>query len=112
MKLSPILLFPTGEVAPEPASRPSLRTPETADKICAAIRATGLPDLSAGALAGVSSAEMTRWREEDAEFASRLAAAREELRDKLLKGIREARNRDGTPDKAAQAWLRKNGYEE
>src|SRR4051794_5856245 len=82
MKLSPILLFPTGEVLTEPPTQPSLRTPETVNKICATIREVGLADLAAGALAGVGSAAMTRWFQEDEEFAGRLEAAREEFRNK------------------------------
>lgn len=112
MKLSPILLFPTGAVLDETTSRPSRRTPEAADKICAAIRASGLADRLAGALAGVTSAAMESWREEDEEFARRLDAAREEYRNGLLSNIRQARNPDGSLDQAAQAWLRKHGYQE
>jgi hypothetical protein len=112
MKLSPILLFPTGAVAPEPTTQPSLRTPKTADRICAAIRANGLSDLAAAALAGVSSAAMESWQREDHEFASRLEAAREEFRNACLLVIRQARKPDGSLDPEAQAWLRKHGFQE
>jgi hypothetical protein len=112
MKLSPLLYFPTAAVAAATTRQASLRTPETAARICAAIRETGLSDLHAAALAGVSSAAMIQWRQEDGEFASRLDAAREELRNACLREIRQARNRDGSPDRQAQAWLRKHGFEE
>lgn len=103
MKLSPILLFPTGAVAPEPTTPPSLRTPATADRICAAIRESGLSDRSAAALVGVSSSEMERWRREDPAFASRLAVAREEFRDACLLVIRTR----GSPTARSTAMRRR-----
>jgi hypothetical protein len=106
MKPSNILIFPSPAHAPTPA-RPSLRTPETAEKICAVIRENGLPDRAAAALAGLGSAALERWRQDDAGFASRLDAAREEFCNARLREIREARNPDGTLNQQAQAWLRR-----
>ncbi len=112
MKLSPILIFPTGAVLTETTRQTLQRTPETVDRICAKIRESGLPDLAAGALAGVGSAAMERWRQEDEGFARRLEAAREEFRNERLRQIRQARNPDGSLNREAQAWLRKHGYQE
>jgi hypothetical protein len=112
MKLSPILLFPTGAIADQTTMQTLLRTPQTADRICATIRESGLPDRHAAALARVNSASLERWRQEDGEFAGRLVAAREEFRNARLREIRQARNRDGSLNREAQAWLRKNGFQE
>ncbi|HEV7405532.1 MAG TPA: hypothetical protein VGO11_21485, partial [Chthoniobacteraceae bacterium] len=85
--------------------RPSLRTPETVLKICAAIRQRGHSDTHAAALAGVSSTAVSRWRQEDEEFALLLDTARADYLDVRLQVINETRKRDGSLDWRAQAWL-------
>src|SRR4051812_14961009 len=102
-KLAPLLIFPAAEQAA--TGRPSLRTPETVLKICAAIRESGHTDTHAAALAGVSSSAVSRWRQEDEDFAVQLDTARAEYLDARLREIREARKRDGSLDWRAQAWL-------
>jgi hypothetical protein len=103
-KFGPLLVFPSTEKATT-TGRPSLRTPETVTKICAAIREDGHTDTHAAALAGVSSSTVARWREEDEEFAGQLVTARAEYLDARMKEIRGTRKRDGSIDWRAQAWL-------
>ena len=74
-------------------------------KICAAIRERGHSDTHAAAKAGVSSSAVSRWRQEDEEFAVQLDAARAEYLDVRLQVISETRKRDGSLDWRAQAWL-------
>jgi hypothetical protein len=104
-KLPPLLIFPAAEQAASNIGRPSLRTPETVLKICAAIRQRGHSDTHAAALAGVSSSAVSRWRQEDEEFALLLDTARADYLDVRLQVINETRKRDGSLDWRAQAWL-------
>jgi hypothetical protein len=104
-KPGPVLIFPSKVAAASNMGRPSLRTPDTVAKICAAIREDGHTDTHAAALAGVSSSAVSRWRQEDEEFADQLVAARAEYLDARLKEIRGTRKRDGSIDWRAQAWL-------
>ena len=103
-KLTPLLIFPSAADAAT-TGRPSLRTPETVAKICAAIRERGHSDTHAAAKAGVSSSAVSRWRQEDEEFAVQLDAARTDYLDARLQAISETRTRDGSLDWRAQAWL-------
>jgi hypothetical protein len=102
-KLLPLLIFPAAQTAA--TGRPSLRTPEVVTKMCASIRENGHRDTHAAALAGVSSSAVSRWRQEDEEFALQLDTARAEYLEVRLKEIREMRKRDGSLDWRAQAWL-------
>ncbi|HEV7406677.1 MAG TPA: hypothetical protein VGO11_27250 [Chthoniobacteraceae bacterium] len=99
------MIFPAAEQAASNTGRPSLRTPETVLKICAAIRQRGHSDTHAAALAGVSSSAVSRWRQEDEEFALLLDTARADYLDVRLQVINETRKRDGSLDWRAQAWL-------
>lgn len=85
--------------------RPSRRTPERVEMICAAIREHGFTDTHAAARAGVSSSAISRWRQEDEGFAALLDAARADYLQVRLREIRETRKRDGSRDWRAQAWL-------
>jgi hypothetical protein len=104
-KLPPLLIFPAEEAASSAMGRPSLKTPETVAKICAAIRAHGHSDSHAAARAGISSSAVSRWRQEDEEFAIQLDAARTDYLEARLEEIRALRKRDGSIDWRAQAWL-------
>jgi hypothetical protein len=104
-KPGPVLIFPSAAEKAAANGRPSLRTPETVAKICAAIRESGHTATHAAALAGVSSSAVSRWRQEDEESSDQLDAARAEYLDARLKTISETCKRDGSPDWRAQAWL-------
>ena len=104
-RLPPLLIFPSAADQAAATGRPSLRTPDIISKICAAIRQNGHTDTHAAALAGVSSSAVSRWRQEDEEFAVLLDTARADFLDARLTEIRETRKRDGSPDWRAQVWL-------
>ncbi len=104
-RLLPLLIFPSAADQATATGRPSLRTPDLVNKICAAIRRNGHTDTHAAALAGVSSSAVSRWRQEDEEFAALLDTARADFLDARLTEIRETRKRDGSPDWRAQMWL-------
>jgi hypothetical protein len=104
-KLPPLLIFPAEEAAKGGMGRPSLKTPETVAKICAAIRAHGHSDTHAAARAGISASAVSRWRQEDEEFAIQLDEARTDYVEARLEEIRALRKRDGSIDWRAQAWL-------
>jgi hypothetical protein len=76
--------------------------------ICRLIRTEGLSDSEAGLLAGVSKSALSRWKLEDEDFAIDLGQARASFVRELLRAIREAKKRDGTPDWRAQTWVLKN----
>ena len=76
--------------------------------ICNFIRTEGLSDSAAGSLAGVSTTSISRWKQDDEDFALGLERARAEFERACLLGVREARKRDGTTDWRAYAWLLQN----
>jgi hypothetical protein len=104
-KLAPLLIFPSAADQGSATGRPSLNTPEIVTKICAAIRRNGHTDTHVAALVGVSSSTVSRWRQEDEEFAAQLDTARAEFLDARLEEIRALRKRNGSIDWRAQAWL-------
>ncbi len=80
-------------------------TPELSDLICDCIRLDGVSDAAAGALAGIPSAILARWKAENEQFAADLQTARARFEVGLLRAIREARKANGERDWRAQAWL-------
>jgi hypothetical protein len=80
-------------------------TPELQAVICDGIRLDGISDASAGALAGVPSATLARWKAENEDFALALEAARARYETGLMRAIKDARKANGSPDWRAQAWL-------
>jgi hypothetical protein len=76
--------------------------------ICDIVRHEGLADHYAGALLWVKRTTLERWKAENEHFALALEEARAEFTLALLRTIRQARKRDGTPDWRAQAWAMKH----
>ena len=98
--------------APRPVGRPSRRTPELLAAIRGFIRDEGMSDSAAASLAGISATTLSRWKEDDEEFALGLERARAEFERVCLYEVREARKRDGSTDWRAYAWLLQNNSPE
>jgi len=80
-------------------------TPKLSELICDCIRLDGVSDAAAGALAGVPSATLARWKAEDEAFALALQTARAQFEVGLMRAITDARKANGERDWRAQAWL-------
>src|SRR4051812_47456097 len=93
---------PPLKLLPKPG-RPSLFNPERTAAICAVIELEGISDSAAGALAGVPSSTLARWKLEHEPFALELERARALFELAQLRAIRLARKRDGSPDWRAAA---------
>jgi hypothetical protein len=103
--------YPHPYLIPRPG-RPSLYNPERTAAICAIIRAEGISDSAAGALAGVTASTLSRWKLEHEEFALELEVARALFEVDQVRAIRDARKRDGSVDWRAAAWLLKHSSPE
>jgi hypothetical protein len=93
---------------PAKAGRPSRRSPELMAAVCEFVQTEGLSDSAAGSLVGVSTTSLSRWKQDDEEFALRLETARAQFELKCLREVQAARKRDGTGDWRAYAWLLQN----
>ncbi|HEV7404756.1 MAG TPA: hypothetical protein VGO11_17575 [Chthoniobacteraceae bacterium] len=102
---------PPLKLLPKPG-RPSLFNPERTAAICEVIEQEGISDSAAGALAGVPASTLARWKVEHEGFALELEAARARFELALVRAIRTARRRDGSPDWRAAAWLLKHSSAE
>ncbi len=85
--------------------RPDEPIPELVELICDIIRTDGLADHLAGALAGVPRATLERWKAGSVLFACQLEGARAGFEQGLIRAIKDARTRNGSPDWRAKAWL-------
>ncbi len=86
--------------SPNPNGRPSVRTPETAERICEAV-ALGVPYSHAVKLAGIGYSTFCEWRNEDPEFEQKLDAALSESVEARLKIIRD----NAAGDWRCAAWF-------
>lgn len=88
-----------------PGGRPTKRTPETADRICRAVR-KGLAYTLACDAAGLSYETFNEWRKADPQFSAQLKAAEGEGAEELLATIRAASAENWT----AAAWILERRY--
>ena len=104
---------PSSEVpSANKVGRPSRRTSEIVAAICEHIRTEGMSDSAAGSFAGGSTTSLSRWKQDDEDFALGLERARAEFERACLREVREARKRDGSSDWRAYAWLLQNSSAE
>ena len=85
--------------------RPSTFNEDVADAMYESILETGVPDSRAGLLANVSTSTVSRWKQEDPNFAEFLETARSKFEFAELKKIRHAKRRDGQPNAQNAKWL-------
>jgi hypothetical protein len=98
--------IPALHALPPPRRAPLAElTPELSELICDCIRLDGVSDAAAGALAGVPSATLARWKAESQRFALALEIARAQFEAELMRAIKNARKANGERDWRAQAWL-------
>ncbi len=103
---SPTPQTPALHALPTPRPvRPDEPIPELVELICDIIRTDGLADHLAGALAGVPRATLERWKAGSVLFVCQLEGARAGFEQGLIRAIKDARTRNGSPDWRAKAWL-------
>src|SRR3954470_17711531 len=100
------------KVVPFPAAPEPLCTAEILTGVCEAIRLDGVSDSIAGQLHGIMPAQLAQWKSQNPALVVFLDQQRALFRQTQLREIRCARNRDGTINWQAQAWLLENAGRE
>lgn len=92
--------------------RPSLYTPELAERLCASIRQHGWSDHRAALFAGVNPNNLPRWKKAHEDFGPALEVARSEFLAAQLQAIASAQTQSGQPSWRARAWLLERTFPE
>jgi hypothetical protein len=84
--------------------RPSTFNEDVADAMYESILEAGVSDSRAGLLANVSTSTVSRWKQEDPDFAEFLETARSKFEFAEIKKFRYAKRRDGQPNAQNAKW--------
>jgi hypothetical protein len=91
--------------SPNKGGRPTLYSPELAEKLCASVRQHGWSDHLAAIPHGLNPANLIRWRAVHEDFEPAIQTARAEFLSTQLEAIAAAETKSGDLNWRARAWL-------